>query len=166
MRSDLAKINESITSMNDTLNAISQNVYLLTQGKSSPNETTIDHVLPRSTLYIDNLKDGDEVNQKQLMIGTTDIYNNKTLTLYLLVSPVKGDTRYWFVQEVPTINPDGTWSANVYFGEPAYSNPEQVGQKFNLVAVVTDANFSMGEKLIALPRAIYMNYVLNLTRGK
>jgi hypothetical protein len=106
------------------------------------------------------------VNWIEQIIGTSEIHNNKTLEVYVLVCP-QSLNGSWYVQRETTITPDGSWWATAFFGESAEKNPENVGQKFNLAAIVTDVSYVPGQSLPELPsNALSSAVILNLTRVK
>lgn len=107
---------------------------------------------------------GDEVSWITLVSGnSTGIGTNKTLNLYLLVYPLESDGP-WFVQNRPTINPDGSWSGIVYFGRNPDIHPEDTGDQFLLSVMVTTINLQPGETFTTIPESIYESSIPDLQR--
>ena len=106
----------------------------------------------------------DEVDWITSVTGnSTGLVTNKTLNLYLLVYPVESEGP-WFVQNRPTINPDGSWLGVVYFGRNPDIHPEDAGDQFLLLAIVTTANLHPGETFTAIPESICQSSISGLVR--
>ena len=107
---------------------------------------------------------GDEVDWMTSVTGnSTGIVTNTTLNLYLLVYPVESDGP-WFVQNRPSMNLDGSWSALVYFGRNPDTHPEDVGDQSLLSAIVTSANLQPGETFTEIPESIHQCLISALVR--
>lgn len=106
----------------------------------------------------------DEVDWITSVTGnSTGIVTNITLKLFLLVYPVESGGP-WFVQNRPTVNPDGSWSGLVYFGRNPDIHPEDRGDRFLVSATVTTADLQPGETFAAIPESICQSLVSGLVR--
>jgi len=98
---------------------------------------------------------GDDVDWITSVSGNSSgIVTNTTLNLYLLVYPVESEGP-WFVQNRPSINPDGSWFGLAYFGRNPDIHPEDVGDQFILSAIVATVNLQPGETVSTIPDNIY-----------
>ena len=109
-------------------------------------------------------KIGDEVDWMTSVTGnSTGILTNKTLNLYFLVYPVESEGP-WFVQNRPKINPDGSWSGLVYFGRNPDLYPEDVGDQYLLLTIVTTVSLQPGETSTESPENICQSLISDLVR--
>lgn len=156
--SESAIINQLLQDVNDRLTAIEE---ALNQSlPSSPPS-----LLP-VRLSISHPQNGDEVDWMTSVTGnSTGILTNRTLKMYLLVYPVECEGP-WFVQNRPTINPDGSWSGLVYFGRDPDISSEDVGDQFLLLAIVTTSDLRPGETLTEseIPESTYQSLISGLVR--
>ena len=90
--------------------------------------------LAPTTVEITSLKDGDSVIQIVLVSGrSSGVYRSENLNLYLLVFPL--GTGQWWVQSIPIVETDGSWTSPVFFGR---DGEEDLGEVFILLAIITE----------------------------
>lgn len=109
---------------------------------------------------------GNEVDWITSVTGTsTGVATNKTLGLYLLVYPMESEGP-WFVQNRPTVNPDGSWSGMIYFGRNPDMHPQDVGDRFILRAVVATTSLQPGITLTEsqIPEIVVQTLIAELVR--
>lgn len=154
---EFSDINEILDSAVDRLIDIEQ---ALNQSQTPPPPPPPQPV----SLVISNPPIGDEVDWITSVAGnSTGIVTNKTLNLFLLVYPVESGGP-WFVQNRLTVNPDGSWSGLVYFGRNPDIHPEDSGDQFLLLAIVTTADLQPGETFAAIPESICQSSISGLVR--
>jgi len=154
---EFSDINEILDSAVDRLIDIEQ---ALNQSQTPPPPPPPQPV----SLVISHPPIGDEVDWITSVAGnSTGIVTNKTLNLFLLVYPVESGGP-WFVQNRLTVNPDGSWSGLVYFGRNPDIHPEDSGDQFLLLAIVTTADLQPGETFAAIPESICQSSISGLVR--
>jgi predicted PurR-regulated permease PerM len=154
---EFSDINEILDSAVDRLTDIEQ---ALNQSQTPPPPPPPQPV----SLVISHPAIGDEVDWITSVAGnSTGIVTNKTLNLFLLVYPVESGGP-WFVQNRLTVNPDGSWSGLVYFGRNPDIHPEDSGDQFLLLAIVTTADLQPGETFAAIPESICQSSISGLVR--
>lgn len=154
---EFSDINEILDSAVDRLTDIEQ---ALNQSQTPPPPPPPQPV----SLVISHPPIGDEVDWITSVAGnSTGIVTNKTLNLFLLVYPVESGGP-WFVQNRLTVNPDGSWSGLVYFGRNPDIHPEDSGDQFLLLAIVTTADLQPGQTFAAIPESICQSSISGLVR--
>jgi hypothetical protein len=158
----IEKLASELVSVNNSVNNLEYILGILTHPEVNENISATQQQESLVSIVYPSIN--GNVNWIEQIIGTSKIYSNKTLHLYLLVYPQT--LSYWYVENNATINPDGTWWTTAYFGEKTSElRQDQVGQKFNLAAIITDDFYKNGEKMPELPSAISSAVVIDLVRG-
>lgn len=161
---ELSAVNDSLTNVEKQLNVFGFSLDTLIHLSETYDPNSGTSIIQSPLVSISYPTTNSNVTWREQIIGDTKISNNKTLRIYVLIYPES--LGKWFVQNNVTINPDGTWYTQTYFGDPSREKPEQIGKKFNLVAIVTDITYYPGDTISELPRALSSDVVIGLTRGE
>jgi len=151
-------INQLLENVTDRLMAIEQALNQ-SQPPKPPNHLPV-------KLDVSYPQNGDEVDWMTSVTGNSSgIVTNNTLKIYLLVYPVESEGP-WFVQNRPIVNPDGSWSGLVYFGRDPINYPEDIGDQFLLLAIVTTSDLQPGKTLTEseIPESTYQSLISGLVR--
>ena len=137
---------EEISALDDAVDAVEKQLAAIDENfrRSEVPSVPPPELLALATVEITSLDDGDSVMLRVLVSGrSSGVYRSENLNLYLLVFPLGTDR--WWVQSIPVVKPDGSWTSSVIFGR---DGEEDIGEVFILLAIITE------EKL--LPAQIFM----------
>ena len=108
---------------------------------------------------------GNNVNFSEVISGnSTGVYENRLhlLHLYVLINPVASNNNKWWVQPEAFVYSDGSWHVNSQFGLSAQEN---IGEKFWVIAEVTEGNLSEGQEVNYISGENYSTKPILLTRS-
>jgi hypothetical protein len=105
-------------------------------------------------------KDGSTVSEQPAVAGTV---TDARASVWVLVHPLEKDvsSEYW-VQPEAELKPDGTWTAEVYVGDPG---KEDIGKQFLVMAVANpEQTLQSGDVLKSWPPAAAQSNIVTVTR--
>ncbi len=128
----------------------------LKQTKSSgPEETKVDAL----KIEITSPAEGATVTMTELVRGTV---SDPKLNVYILIHPLV--TNLWWVQNIPTVGPDGRWQSLCYFG----TENNGIGEPFEIIAIATTKQelYKPGDTLKTVPSDILRSTIVTVQREK
>ncbi len=109
---------------------------------------------------ISSPKDNAAVPEQPVVGGTV---SDARATVWVVVHPLEKavNTEYW-VQPQATLNGDGTWTAQIYIGDPG---DEDVGKQFLIMAVANPKQeLTDDDVLTTWPAAAAQSNIVSVTR--
>jgi len=102
-----------------------------------------------------------QVTWKYVVRGKSCGLSDSRLILYVLVHPIENNT--WWVQSESIVDIDGQWKVNAQFGR---TENQDVGTKFQIIALVTTVEIDIGEEMLKLPRHLAHSEVITVSRTR
>lgn len=97
----------------------------------TPTPTSSPTPPPDKTIFISNLQEDDEVSYHYPVKGSGNVMPDSELKIYVLIKPLDSPLP-WYVQPPATIQSNGDWEADAYFGR----NIEDRGH-YKVCAIIT-----------------------------
>jgi hypothetical protein len=94
--------------------------------------------------------DGAEISWREYVKGSSKGVVGSNLNLYILIYPIESGGPWW-VQPPPTILSNGNWEAFCYFGRDPAEYPEDNGNSFKVISILTIQKLEEGQQWSALP---------------
>ena len=110
-------------------------------------------------LEITSPTDGATVTTRELVGGTV---SDSKLNVYVLIHPLT--TNLWWVQNMPTVGPDGKWQSFCYFGTENLG----IGEPYEIIAVATSKKklYQPGDTLEIVPLDLLRSRIVTVRRAK
>jgi len=140
-------LDQSLNLVAEQTNSISRRISVLEANLIALNETVRgEEPIGPQLIFIEIIspQSDDEVFWKTSVQGVSGgVYGKPDLHLYLLIFPTSTD--FWWVQPEPVVGANGNWSGIVYFGRDTTEHPEEVGERFILLAIITQEILRPGD---------------------
>jgi len=118
---------------------------------------------PLPSVKIANVRSGDKVEWISTVRGnSTGVVLDRRLNIYVLIFPMK--ERVWWVQGRVVLALNGEWTSQVLFGRNPQRFPEDIGETFKVVGIVTPWTLLIGQRLLELPYFIALCQVEEVFR--
>ncbi|TSA12601.1 MAG: hypothetical protein D4R73_02155 [Deltaproteobacteria bacterium] len=110
-------------------------------------------------LEIISPNEGATVAMTELVRGTV---STPKLNVYVLIHPLT--TNLWWVQNIPTVGPDGKWQSFCYFGAEKLG----IGEPYEIIAVATSKKgvYKPGDTLEIVPSDLLRSRIITVRRAK
>lgn len=110
-------------------------------------------------LEITSSAEGATVTMTELVRGTV---SDPKLNVYVLIHPLT--TNLWWVQNIPTVGPDGKWQSFCYFGTENLG----IGEPYEIIAVATFKKklYKPGDTLEIVPLDLLRSRIVTVRRAK